>query len=62
MALDEPPDVAVIAGMGGALIADILARGRQRLGEARLVLQPNVAVRELRSVLGNCGYVFSGER
>ena len=62
MALDEPPDVAVIAGMGGALIADILARGRQRLGEARLVLQPNVAVRELRSVLVNCGYVITDEQ
>ena len=42
-ALEEPPEVAVIAGMGGALIARLVREGREYLGDSRLVLQPNVA-------------------
>ena len=47
LALDETPQVAVIAGMGGTTIARILREGRERLDGARLVLQPNVASGEL---------------
>ena len=50
-ALSEPPDVAVIAGMGGQTIAGILERGRDVLSRARLILQPNVAAPELRARL-----------
>ena len=61
-ALDEPADVVVIAGMGGATIAEIIRAGRKKLGDARLVLQPNVAAPELRGALSACGYRIVGER
>lgn len=60
-ALSGPPEVAVIAGMGGALIADILKNGRETLRNARLVLQPNVAARELRRALMELGYRITDE-
>ncbi len=47
-ALRRPADGVVIAGMGGQTIAGILERGREKLSGARVVLQPNVAQRELR--------------
>lgn len=62
LALDAPVQAAVIAGMGGATIADILCGGRERLGGARLVLQPNVAAPQLRNALCQCGYVITDER
>lgn len=60
--LDSPVDAAVIAGMGGTTIAGIVERGREKLGNARLVLQANVALYELRQRLSLCGYVISDER
>ncbi len=60
--LDNPPDVAVIAGMGGQLIASIVEDGQPQLADARLVLQPNVAAPELRGRLCACGYRISDER
>lgn len=61
-ALTEPVEVAVIAGMGGATIADIVRAGKPRLGDARLVLQPNVAAPLLRQTLSECGYEIYEER
>ena len=61
-ALSAPADVAVVAGMGGVTIADILREGRQKLGEARLVLQPNVAAPQLRGELSRLGYRITDER
>ena len=61
-ALDTPVDVAVIAGMGGTTIAGIVERGRARLGNARLILQANVAQPELRARLSAVGYALTDER
>ena len=55
-ALEYAPDVAVIAGMGGETISGIIARGREDLADARLVLQPNVAVYDVRRQLQESGY------
>ena len=60
--LDAPVDCVVIAGMGGALIARIIREGREALGDSRLILQPNVAVPELRRALMECGYQIDDER
>ena len=60
-ALAGPADVAVIAGMGGGTIARIIRAGREKLGAARLILQPNVGAPELRSALCACGYRITNE-
>ena len=62
LALDRTPEAAVIAGMGGTTIAKIVREGRERLGGARLVMQPNVAAPELRRALCECGYRIDDER
>ena len=62
LALQQPVDAAVIAGMGGATIAQIVREGRERLGNARLILQPNVAAPQLRQALGETGYAIRDER
>ena len=56
MALEHAPETAVIAGMGGDTIAGIIARGREYLADARLVLQPNVDSRAVRMQLCESGY------
>lgn len=61
-ALIAPADVVVIAGMGGATIGQIVRQGRERLNNARLILQPNVASTELREVLSDTGYCITDER
>ena len=55
-ALREAPEYTVIAGMGGVLIGRIIREGRERLGQSKLILQPNVAAPELRCALVACGY------
>ena len=62
LALKEPAQTAVIAGMGGTTIARILDEGRERLADARLVIQPNVAAPQLRGALSACGYAITEER
>ena len=61
-ALPSAADAVAIAGMGGATIARVVREGRERLGDARLVLQPNVAAAELRAGLSACGYAITDER
>ena len=60
--LPGPVDCAVIAGMGGATVAKIVREGREKLGGARLILQPNVAAPQLRATLCEQGYAISDER
>ena len=60
-ALDGAADAIVIAGMGGATIAEILQTGHERLNGARLVLQPNVAAPQLREALSRLGYAITDE-
>ena len=60
--LNEPVDCVVIAGMGGTTAAGIVERGRAKLGDARLILQANVANPELRERLVRAGYRVSDER
>ena len=61
-ALEAAPDAIVVAGMGGATIAQILQSGRDRLNGARLVLQPNVAAPQLRQALCALDYTITDER
>ncbi len=60
-ALEDNADVAVIAGMGGETISGIIARGRDNLADARLVLQPNVAADDVRRQLCESGYAICDE-
>ena len=62
LALEEPAQVVVIAGMGGTTVARIVREGRERLGDARLVLEPNVAAPQLRRALSECSYAITDER
>lgn len=58
----DEADSVVIAGMGGQLIGEILARGADRISrETTLVLQPMIAVEELRQYLYESGYCISRE-
>ncbi|QHT60309.1 SAM-dependent methyltransferase [Paenibacillus lycopersici] len=57
-------DTVTIAGMGGALMADILETGRQAgklAGVRELVLQPNVGEEIVRKWLVEHGYVLQSE-
>lgn len=61
-ALEVAPEVTVIAGVGGALIARLVREGREYLGASRLIMQPNVAAYELRKTLMEQGYRIYDER
>lgn len=60
-AILEPCDAVAIAGMGGETIAGIIERGREKLGSARLILQPNVRQYEARRALMQNGYIITRE-
>ena len=59
---EEQPDCAVLAGMGGRLILDLVSRGRERLKETALVLQANTDLPLLRSGLAELGFGIQLER
>lgn len=60
-ALTEPADAVVIAGMGATTIEGILERGQEQLGDAALILQPNINVDSLRKALVRLGYAICDE-
>lgn len=61
LALEEKVDAAVIAGMGGETISEIIEGSNGKLEGARLILQPNVAVPQLRRCLNRSGYRIENE-
>lgn len=58
----DEADVIVIAGMGGLLIKSILESGRAHISEdTLLIMQPMIAVEELREYLYHSGYCIENE-
>ncbi|MET1247592.1 class I SAM-dependent methyltransferase [Sporolactobacillus sp. STCC-11] len=60
----EPHEVnaIAIAGMGGELIADILERGKEKIGpDTVLILQPNIREARVRRWLDQNGWIISDE-
>ena len=54
-------NAAVIAGMGGETIAEIVENAEGKLDGARLILEPNVAAMQLRKRLNACGWKIIDE-
>lgn len=59
--LDEPVDAAIVAGMGGETIAQIVEIGKYKLGGARIIMQPNTSISTLRVRLERAGYQICDE-
>lgn len=60
---EDPIDTAVIAGMGGSLIASILEAGKSNLRQVEAIIaQPNIDARAVRLWLINNGYMIIDER
>ncbi len=62
LALPHAPNAAVIAGMGGETIADIITEGAHLLKDAFIVIQPNVAITSARERLMHAGFAICDER
>ena len=60
-ALDVPMDFISILGMGGDTLLSILNAGKEKLGNATLVLSPHTHLKRVRQGLNALGYVFEKE-
>ena len=60
-AIDRPVDVIVIAGMGAQTILKILDEGRERIGDAAVIVQSNVDLPMLRTQLAKRGFAVEKE-
>ncbi len=60
--LNRRVDCVVLAGMGGETIAGIVKNGKAQIGSARLILQANVAIPELRMYLCESGFRITDEK
>lgn len=56
------PDCAVISGMGGVTISEIIKNANGKLENTRLIMEPNVGDRILRKTLMDEGYAIVDER
>lgn len=56
-----PVDSIVIAGMGGLNIRDIIVNGKEAVGNAKLILQPNTEIAGLRLALCENGFRITDE-
>lgn len=61
-ALEHPVQCLAICGMGGRLMREILERGKEKLGEADLVLSCHTEIPLLRKALCDIGYHIDAER
>ena len=59
--LEKPVDCLAICGMGGGTIIDILTQGKEKLGEATLVLSAQRDVECLRKTLMGMHYLINQE-
>ena len=59
---EERPDCAVLAGMGGRLILELVEKGKDRLKNTELVLQANTDLPFLRAGLAELGFSILRER
>jgi len=59
--VDRVVDVIVMAGMGAQTILKIIGEGREKIGEAALILQSNVDLPMLRSQLALQGFAIEKE-
>jgi tRNA (adenine22-N1)-methyltransferase len=59
--LNAPVGAAVMAGLGAEVICGIIGRGREKLGEAQLILSPNLDAPMVRRFLMENGYGITGE-
>ena len=60
-AIDAPVDVIVLAGMGAETILSIVRAGRDRVGQATLIVQANTDLPMLRAGLAQMGFAARRE-
>ena len=59
--VDRPVDVIVMAGMGAQTILKIITEGREKIGQAKLIMQANVDLPMLRQQLAAKGFAIEKE-
>ena len=59
--LDRPVDVIVMAGMGAQTILKIVSDGREKIGNAAMIMQANVDLPMLRTQLAAQGFAIEKE-